>query len=286
MEKTTFLRNAVATACLGLLLPVFAATDAPPHAYLGDARFAVKLGHELYETLDPDFQGRINPEAVATEQKDAPTITPVTKTGEGSRPCQVVISTGYVNLINHLAHAKAIDRIQPGYFQQYLSKLGQLSAGENPPEPPDLVDTRFWTDAVINDQASYFNQMMGLTMAINLSHHYLGHYQKYAGEMLAGKPTPINNFLAPAEWEASVKAATFNSLECAIATEGGVALFEAIDKMPQRPAWTGYIVPPGVNLKKLNVELAKYEAAYFKGNLKVPKPAPDRKAVATRVAAN
>jgi len=38
--------------------------------------------------------------------------------------------------------------------------------------------------------------------------------------------------------------------------------------MPQRPAWTAFIVPPSVDLKKVNKELAKYEKDYFHGGLK------------------
>jgi hypothetical protein len=86
--------------------------------------------------------------------------------------------------------------------------------------------------------------------------------------MTAGKLVPINSLLARAEWEASVKAATLNSLNCALGTDGVKALFEAIDTMPQRPAWTTFIVPQGVDLKQLNQELAKYEVSYFHGGLK------------------
>ena len=47
------------------------------------------------------------------------------------------------------------------------------------------VDARYWKDDVLNDQASYFNQMIGMMVAINLSHHYLGHFDKYAAKMAA-----------------------------------------------------------------------------------------------------
>jgi len=131
-----------------------------------------------------------------------------------------------------------------------------------------MVDNRYWTDHVMNDQASFFNQIIGLTVALNLSHHYLGHYTKFSSQMLAGKLVPINDLLAPAEWEASVKAATLNALNCALGTDGPKALFEAIDQMPKRPAWTAFIVPPTTDLKKLNKQLKKYEDDYFHGQLK------------------
>jgi hypothetical protein len=271
MVTPTILRNAIAGAWLALLIPANAATNSPSHTYPSDLRFAVKIGNELYQTLDAGCQKRINPEAVATEQTDAPRIIPVKLDDENKMPCQVLISSGFVDLLNHLAHAKAIDRIQSGFFRQYAANLARESADGNLPAPPEMTDPRYWSEAVMNDQASFFNQMLGMTVAINLSHHYLGHYQKYAGQMLAGKLAPINNFIAPAEWDASVKAATLNSLDCALGTEGAKALFEAVDAMPRRPAWTGYIVPANVDLKKLNQQLTKYETSYFRGGLKLDK---------------
>lgn len=274
MNESTKMRNAIAIICLSLLIPARAGTNPAPREYASDLSLAVKIGNDLYQTLDADYQRQISPEDISSIKSDAPEITPIAKFGGSKAGCQVLISTGYINLINHIAHAKAIDNIQPGYFQQYVSNLGKTSDGESLPEPPNMVDPRYWTEAVMNDQASYFNQIIGITLAINLSHHYLGHYQKYAGEMLAGKFTPINAFIAPAEWDASVKAATVNSLDCALAPGGAEALFEAIGNMPRRPAWTGYIVPLNIDTKKLNLQLAGYEADYFHGGLRLHKPAP------------
>ena len=121
----------------------------------------------------------------------------------------------------------------------------------------------------MKDQAGYFNQMIALTLAMNLSHHYLAHYDKYAALIPDGKQAPINNLIAPEEWEASVQYATLNSLDCACGTEGAEALFDFVDQMPRRPAWTGYIVPRCVNIKNLNDELSRYEHEYFHGGLKL-----------------
>jgi hypothetical protein len=112
--------------------------------------------------------------------------------------------------------------------------------------------------------------MVGFIMAINLSHHYLGHYDKYASKMIGpgARLTPINDFLTPAEWEVSVRAAAVDSLDCALATDGTRVLFDAIDKMPVRPAWADYVIPPGTDIKRLNRELARYEEDFFRGQLK------------------
>jgi hypothetical protein len=168
-----------------------------------------------------------------------------------------------------VAHAKAIDRIQPGYFERYASLLARETADNSVPDLMEMMDPRYWSVSVMNDQMSYFNQMVGLTVAINLSHHYLGHYNQHASQMLAGKLTPINNFIAPADWETSIKDATLNSLDTGLATAGPRALFEVIDKMPKRPAWTAYLAPTNTDLKMLNRRLADYETNYWRGQLKL-----------------
>ena len=262
------LQHLLAATGLALFLPAQAATGAPEHVYSSGFAQARKLGSDLYQTLDAKFQTSLYPEPIQVEMMDAPVIVPSEGDDENKSLREVKVSAGFIDLMNHIAHAKAIDRIQPGYFQQYIVNLSKAADTDAPPEPPNMIDDRFWTEDVMNDQASYFNQIIGMAMALNLSHHYLGHYSKFSSQMLAGKLVPINNLLAPAEWDASVKAAALNALNCALGTDGPKALFEAIDKMPRRPAWTAFIVPPATDLKKLNKQLKKYEDEFFHGGLK------------------
>jgi hypothetical protein len=263
----------LASGWLALLTPAWAATNTPSHIYPCGMGTAIKVGNDLYATLDPAFQKIINPEAVATQQLAAPVLAPIPGNHQGLL-CQVSVSTGFVDLLNHIAHAKAIDRIQPGFFMQNAVVLAQEGADGNPAALPNLDKDRYWTDAVMKDQASFFNEMIAITLAMNLSHHYLGHFGKYAAQMPDGKPEPINNLIAPAEWEASVKYAALNSLDCAISTEGAKALFEFIEQMPRRPAWAGYIVPQGANIEKINAQLSRYEHDYFRGGIKMDKAPP------------
>lgn len=259
----------MAAAWLALGIPALAAPNPPPHVYAETGLKAVrKIGNDLFETLDDKFKKQVSPDFIRLEQLDTPVITPVPGNDENKSLNQVFISVGYIDLLNHIAHAKAIDRIQPGYFAQYMGNLTRATGTNALPDPPNMIDNRYWSDDVMNDQISYFNQMLGMTLALNISHNYLGHFSKYSSQMLAGKLLPINNFLAPAEWDSSVKAAALNSLNCALGTDGVKALFEGIDSMPQRPAWTAFIVPATVDLKKVNKQLAKYEADYFRGGLK------------------
>jgi hypothetical protein len=268
MNRHVNIKGLVATAWLGLLTPVYAATNTAAHIYPSGMEMALKIGKDLYATLDPKFQKTLNPKVISSEQLEAPVIAPIQGNRQGFL-CQISVSTGFIDLINHIAHAKAIDRIRPGYFSQYVCNLAQESANENPAAPPHLDESRYWRDDVMADQASYFNQMIGTILAVNLSHHYLAHYNKYAAQMPDGKWAPINNFIAPHEWEASVKCAALNSLDCGLTTEGAKALFDFIGQMPRRPAWAEYIAPQSVNIKKLNEQLSRYEREYFSGGLKL-----------------
>jgi len=257
-----------AGAWFAALMPAFAQSNAVPHVYASGFMMVSTLGNSLYRTLDPKYQKVLDPNPVQVENMDAPVITPIAMQDGDKTLGEVSISAGYIDLLNHLAHAKAIDRIEPGYFAKYALNLARQSGGDTLPDPPNMIDNRYWTLAVMNDQIGYFNQMIGLTLALNLSHHYLGLYNRHGSQMMAGKLVAINNLLAPEEWDASVKAATLNALNCALGTDGPKALFEAIDQMPRRPAWTTFIAPPTADLKKVNQQLKKYEDDFFHGKLK------------------
>jgi hypothetical protein len=240
-----------------------------PRPYPSGFSLVLKLGGELSESLSPKFSKQIDPPQIALQPQDSPVLSPIATTDENKIVRQVAMSAGFIDLINHICHAKAVDHIQPGYFDQYIKNLAEETGG-GIMQAPRIVDARYWTDDVINDQMSYFNQMIGFMMALNLSHHYLGHYTKYSSQMIGAgnKLTAINELLTPAEWEVSVRAAAVNSLDCALATDGCRALFDAIDKMPNRPAWASYIVPTRVDIKKLNKQLVHYEELFFRGQLK------------------
>ncbi|MGA2750212.1 MAG: hypothetical protein ABSG59_15670 [Verrucomicrobiota bacterium] len=257
---------------LALALAVAAAdaADAPQRTYPSGFKVALKLGGELYEALPDKFANQVDAQAISLQPQDVPVVSPVAVTEDSRVVRQVSVSAGFIDLANHICHAKAVDRIQPGFFEQYVNNLLRVTGEDFAVQPPGIVDPRYWTDDVMNDQLSYFNQMIGMIVAVNLSHHYLGHFAKYAPRMIGAgnKTTPINTFLTEAEWDVTIKAGVVNALNCALATDGPRALFEAIDKMPHRPQWTAYILPQYVDVKKLNLKLAKYEDDFFHGRLK------------------
>jgi hypothetical protein len=260
------INSLLAIICFSLATPAFAA-NGPARGYLSDAEIVVKIGHDLYATLDPACKKVLSPTAVALQPSSVPFIAPIPASDYGARG-QVAVSTGFITLLNQIAHAKAIDRLQPGYFSQYIADLAQENGSKKLPAPRHLDNPRFWKDDILVEQASLFNQMIGLTLALNLSHHYLAHCGKYAAQMPEGNNAPINNFITPDEWAASLQCAALNSLDCALATAGGKVLFDCIDHMPQRAAWTVSVVPLNVDLKLMNQQLSQYERQYFHGGLK------------------
>ncbi len=264
MKNRIFEHGCWIASLLFLTLPGYALTNSAAHIYPSGVKAAVQIGSDLYDSLDAKYRKKLQEPPVCAVAEQTPELAPVGTSMEKNLG-RVSISVGFVDLINHIAHAKAIDRTEPGYFDQYMAGLASQSASL--PVAPDISADRYWKDDVMNDQASYFNQMMGLTMAINLSRHYLGQFSKYAGHMRSGKLTPINNFLTSSEWETGVRAGAVNTLNCAFGTEGAKALFEAIGKMSHRPAWTAFIVPQNIDIKRLNKQLAKYEVDFFHGGL-------------------
>jgi hypothetical protein len=219
------------------------------------------LGLDLYRSMSPQQRAAVSPEPVSLETDVAPFVKLIEYPGE-ERPLRFVfVSAGFIDLMNNVAHAKAIDTVARGYFDKYIASLAG-ETGEKELEPlPDLAKPAYWTEAVLNEQASHFNQMVGAVVAIKLAHFYLGHYHKYADRLedAQGRRVPINNLLTRSEWDDALKAGVINALAAGLGIEGVGALFDAIDRMPQRPEWTAYFLPPKADLKAIRKTLAKLE---------------------------
>jgi hypothetical protein len=270
MARTTNIKFRAGLLLLTLACIVTGLGTGSERTYSPGFSMAMKLGGELHDALPQKFFDQLDAQSIALQPQDFPLISPVATGGEHRVQRQVELSAGFIDLVNHLCHAKAIDKIQPGYFDQYVGILARACAADPAAPLPAIVEARFWKEDIVNDQLSYFNQMMGTMMAISMSHHYLGHYTKYAAKLAGSgdKIGPINNYLTPAEWDVSVKAGALDALNCALSTEGLRVIFEALDKMPVRPAWAIYIAPQNIDLKKLNKDLARYEEDFFHGRIK------------------
>ena len=249
--------------------PVSTGAVSPPRTYKTGFAANIRIGIELYQALEPQYQRKIYAQPVALE----PDAMPYVRSVEERHPDypepvrRVLLSAGFVDLMNNVAHAKAIDTFEKGYFKKYVIQLSQETGSSTLAELPRLSDPRFWTDHMMNQQRSYFHQMIGMVLAIELSHFYLDQHQKYANRLIdpQGNPLPINRLLTYREWQESVQKGVRNSLDIGYGIDGVKALYDVIDQMPMRPGWTEYFLPKKVKVRKLKRTLVRIEKDYFMG---------------------
>ena len=221
----------------------------------------VRIGTMLFNALETHQQAGLSPQPVALETEPTPYVH-ASQFEFNGRPLQVVaVSTGFVELMHRIARARAFDGVEPGYLDRYLAVLGSADPAKGLPELSDTENPKFGHEDVLNNQRTYFSQMVSMVVAIELSHQYLGHYTKYSGQ-IAGK-LPINSVIKKSDWQKSVEAGAENSLNAGYGPESVCAFYAALERMKQRPAWTVYFLPPDENVKKLSSKLAKIEKKFF-----------------------
>lgn len=227
----------------------------------------VKLGITLQRNLPPEYRSQVHARPVNIETDIMPFVRleEMVNPNTSEKMACLFVSVGFVDLVNNVAHAKAIDRIEKGYFKNYILSLARENGQTELRPPPRMSDPRFWTDRVVNEQQSNFNQIVGGVIASKLAHYYLGHCRKYGRQLGAGdgKPLPINSCLSAEDWNDALKYGINNALSCGYGVEGVEAFFEGIDMMPERPAWTLYFLPATVKAAKVNKELEKWERRFF-----------------------
>ena len=224
-----------------------------------------RLGIDLYKALKVDQRNQINKEPLFLDTDMTPSLKLVEYPDEKQPMRAVFITVGFADLANYVAHAKAIDKIQKGYFQAYILSLGGES-GEKELKPlPDISNLKFWSDRMLNEQLSNFNQISGVAVGTKLAHHYLGHFKKYSAQLTdeKGNDIAINSVISLEDWQLAHRAGMLNSMNAGYTLEGIKALYEAIDKMPKRPGWTVNFLPPGIQYVKLKKEIDKFERDFF-----------------------
>ena len=182
----------------------------------------------------------------------------------GSNDSQVLfVSQGLIDVLNYVSHAKAVDQTESGFYEKAIEGLTR----QNPRELrglPQPTQTNAWAFNTMNWQMSHFNQMAAGLTAVQMAHHYLGHYKKYASQPGDGtNAAPLYSLLTPREWREAVLAGSRHALDCGLAPEGLVVLYDAITRMPQRPSWALHIIPPGAEISILRLELNRVEATFF-----------------------
>ena len=221
-----------------------------------------KINNELYTALDPKRRGQIQKEPIVLEQVAAPLLAPaLTPDGSGQT---VQLSAGFIALINQFSHAKAIEEADKGFLKKFAATLSGQT-GEKALSPLPVEGTNAWDADTMNSQAGNFNQMAGTLIAIDLAHHYLGHYKKYAAQLTAsnGQPVPINSLLTEKEWREAVLKGARNALDCGYGVDGIRCVYDTLASMPNRPPWAAQFIHPKANVAKVNNELMRLENDFF-----------------------
>src|SRR5665213_3308152 len=86
-------------------------TNVPKHSYPSGFRVALKIAGDLYEALPEKYRSNLNQEPVSLDSCVVPVITPIERTEANKIVRQVTVSVGFIDLLNHVSHAKAIDHI-------------------------------------------------------------------------------------------------------------------------------------------------------------------------------
>src|SRR5688572_18116619 len=103
---------------LSLVLPEghsqFAASDGL--VYKTGYSSMMKLGRDIYGGMKPQFKEFVRAQPISIETDMMPFVKLLYFVDEGKPERGVWISAGFIDLVNHVAHAKAIDKIKRGYF--------------------------------------------------------------------------------------------------------------------------------------------------------------------------
>jgi hypothetical protein len=225
----------------------------------------MKLGKDLYNALTPEQKALVSSQPISIETDVTPFIRMLYYPEEPKPIRGVWISAGFIDLINNIAHAKAIDGTEKGYFKKYIEILSR-ETGEKSLRPlPDDNKAAYWSEDMLNEQLSNFNSIVGVVVGSKLAHHYLGHYDKYKTKLTdsAGNPVPIEKVVTEKEWEQAFLKGVQNALEAGCTIEGAVPFYEAFEKMKHRPAWAAFFLPENIKFSTIKKQLEKVQSNFL-----------------------
>jgi hypothetical protein len=240
-------------------------TEAEPNqpVYKTGYSTIMALGRALYGRLDAANQDFISSQPIVIDPDTKPFVRLFFEPDEPKPQRGVTISVGFVDLANHIAHAKAIDKIEKGYFDRYLKILATETGETALKDLPNDTNPAYWTDQMLDEQQSNFNSIVGAVVGMKLANHYLGYYEKYKGQLKDNDSA--YGLLDPKEWEKCVSSGIFNSLDAGYTVEGLLPFLEAFDKMPARPVWSQYFIPSAVRFAKTKKQIERIQADFFAG---------------------
>ena len=227
----------------------------------------MKLGKDVHNNIKREHKELISPQPISIETDPAPFVRLLYYDDEPRPVRGVWISAGFIDLVNNVAHATAIDTKEKNYFKRYLDLLAQDPSGKTLPPLPNDNNPKYWTDDMLNEQQSNFNSIVGMVVGIKLAHHYLGHYEKYKSRLTdsRGVPVSITSLVTEKEWDDAFKSGVRNALDAGCTIEVIIHFFEAFDRMKVRPAWATYFLPDNMKFARMRKEMEKIQRRFFAG---------------------
>ena len=251
---------------LGLLLALpmlLSAETYHPHDYKSGFATIQALGRDIYNSLPATERSQIGSNPISIDSSPKPFVR-LLYFREGNQIIRGVwVSQGYVDLVNHLAHAKAIDQKRRGYLARYIQMLEY--AEDSIPQLPDRDNPDYWTDNLLNEQLSNFNSIVGIFAGIQLAQHYLGLYEKYEHHFRNNESAAVslNSLLTREEWEQSYRRGLANAMEASCMTEGFLPICEALNEMKHRPAWVACFFPENIPFKAMRKDMARIQYKFL-----------------------
>ena len=251
--------------CLLLVSIALSAGSLTAAQYETGFRNAARITQDLQRALSASDRQNLSSNPVLLEKVAIPFVQPGEYRTNNSVVRYVSISDGFINFANYLSHARSIDEYQRGFYRGYLDGLRSRSI----PAPvfPLVRQDKAWSFDTMNHQVSHFNQIVAGIIAIDMAHHYLGHYRKYARQLVDrnNHAIPINYFLTPDEWHEAVMRGSRNALDCGFSSDGVKLLFDGLSSLKPRPNWSIYFLPENADVHKLARDLSKMEDQFFAG---------------------
>lgn len=270
-QKVSWL--SIAVLCLASALHTSAA--APKGSYEMGLRHVTNINADLVLALEPSKRRQVSSNTLLLGTVRLPCVASWPGANPDAPGQPVRISASFIDFINRVAHAKAVDEADRGFFLRYTSRLADDPRTMLAPDFA-VLPQRAWSFNTMNRQASHFNQMVGGLLGIDHAHHYLGHYRKNAKyfDPQTALPQPINAMITEAEWRQAVLEGARNALACGLGVDGMKAIFECFGQMPTRPAWAAYFIHPDADVRRINAELVHAEREFFAMDAKPRKIGP------------
>lgn len=250
-DLTRWPRRVFIGSLLASSAAIFVGAAEPARSYKTGYSSIMKLGRDLHAALKPEQRKKIAPQPISIETDNHPFVRHLVLNHGSEEVRGVWISAGFIDLVNHVAHAQAID----ARAKEYLRKYVELLEAGGVPELPDSGEARYWSDEVLNEQQSNFNSIVAVIVGTKLANHYLGH--------LAG--TAEGEQVSVEEWREALLQGVRNALRAGCMTEGAIPFFAEMDRMKARPAWVADFIHPKAKFSEVRKEMEELQRRFLAG---------------------